>query len=343
MYENRNEPAYGSDSVELAYARNPHIVAWWTAEQDAVIHHLMAECRWYWSWEVVPALIVITPSSTLDGWRAADPVCGQYDWRNVLMSFARARAQTQGWEAVHLPAPRWLVCPLCEEPFLENSLPYPCARIIGVHRLTVCGPCVARAAWWGDGADTAVDAETIAAFLRNLTATLERIPSQTNGQRPGDLADFPELQRLAVMRIPHDRPPLDQVKTLFGSWFQALVASGVLADDIIRRARGIQCLAADGHVCLSLGEKTIDDLLTRARIPHEREPHYPKSHYRADWQVGTTFVEYYGLAGDPVYDGRRAEKEAVAREHGIAVLGIQPQELMQPATLTQRLHALRCS
>lgn len=118
------------------------------------------------------------------------------------------------------------------------------------------------------------------------------------------------------MRLLRHRPQLDQVKTLFGSWFQALVASRVLADDTIRRARGIRCWAADGHVFLSPGEKTIDDLVTRARIPHECEPHYPKSHCRAQWQVGTTFVEYHGLAGDPVDDGRRTVTKSVAREHG---------------------------
>lgn len=108
----------------------------------------------------------------------------------------------------------------------------------------------------------------------------------------------------------------------------------------MRRSRGIQCVAWDGHVCHSLGEKTVDDLLARAAIPHEREPRYPDGSFRADWCIGSTLVEYYGLAGDEAYDARRATKEALAHRHGIAVFGILPMDLMNPGGLLHRLQVL---
>lgn len=341
VYDNCTQPAYSGRRVNPSYADNAHILRWWTSDHDATVCRLMDAYRWYWIWEVSEVLITATPTETLVHWRTVDPLCAQYDWRNVLMYFAEARAQVCGWDAARLPAPRWLVCPLCGQLFLENSLPYPCARILGVHRLTVCGPCVERAAWTGDGPHAPlVDRNAVRTFLRDLSAVLERIPSQSIGQRPGEISDLPDAQRLAVLRILQHRPPLDHVKALFGSWFDALIAADVLAGEVVRHARGVQCLALDGHVCLSFGEKTVDDLMTRAGIPHDREPHYPVGRYRADWRVGKTLVEYYGLAGNSAYEVRRTTKEAIARQHEVSVLGIEPRDLMQPAVLTRRLRAL---
>ena len=78
----------------------------------------------------------------------------------------------------------------------------------------------------------------------------------------------------------------------------ALVQAGILEDGTRRMVRGTQCIAKDGHVYLSLGERTKVDLPHAHGIPHEKEPHYPESNYRADFAVGDVFIEFFGLAGN---------------------------------------------
>jgi hypothetical protein len=146
-------------------------------------------------------------------------------------------------------------------------------------------------------------------------------------------------------RLPHDRWPdavlsyaamggIDHVKGKVGSWFEALAWSGALPDGVQATARGIRCLATDGHVCLSLQEQHIDDWLTDHGVPHEREPFYPphqafnpKGRRRADWKVGEVFVEYFGLTGDVGYDAKLEEKVLLARDLGIDLIAIYPPDV----------------
>ena len=93
----------------------------------------------------------------------------------------------------------------------------------------------------------------------------------------------------------------------FGSWLNALILAEVSTDGTRRTSRGIQCIALDGHKCLSLVEKTIDDWFTEHNISHEKEPAYPyhphlnPSKMRADWKVENVLFEYAGLMEEPAY------------------------------------------
>jgi hypothetical protein len=96
----------------------------------------------------------------------------------------------------------------------------------------------------------------------------------------------------------------------------------------------------DGHVCLSLAEKIIDDWLYQHGIAHEREPHYPQHEsfnprglLRADWRIGPIMVEYFGLVGDPHYDAKMTRKIALAQETGIKLISIFQHNLVQLDTL----------
>jgi hypothetical protein len=147
-----------------------------------------------------------------------------------------------------------------------------------------------------------------------------------------------------ILQVWSMRSP-DEYKNKFGSWLQALIAAGILSDDCRPTGRGTQCLAQDGHPCLSLAEKQIDDWLYQAGIAHTIEPFYPyhpklnpAERRRADWEVRGTFVEYWGLAGDREYDRRMRAKRRLAKETGKVLIELYPTDLND---LSQKLDCLR--
>ena len=126
----------------------------------------------------------------------------------------------------------------------------------------------------------------------------------------------------------------EHVKKKFGSWFRGLVETGALPDGVQATARGVRCLAHDGHVCHSLDEQRIDNWLSANNLSHEREPQYPphqtlnaSGRRRADWKVGDTFIEYFGLVGDAHYEKKMDEKIMLSTEAGIDMVGIYPSDL----------------
>lgn len=134
---------------------------------------------------------------------------------------------------------------------------------------------------------------------------------------------------------------IDHVKKKFGSWFRALADTRALPDGVLATARGIRCLAKDGHVCHSLDEQRIDDWLSAHGLLHEREPCYPAhstlspaGRRRADWKVRDVFIEYFGLIGNTDYEKKIDEKILLAQHFDIELIAIYPYEIEH---LDQRL------
>jgi hypothetical protein len=90
-------------------------------------------------------------------------------------------------------------------------------------------------------------------------------------------------------------------------------------------------LAKDGHECLSLAEKTVDDLLFENGISHEKEPHYPGAMYRADWKIVISgkeiYIELFGLDGQPNYMRRKTEKLLYAKQNGMELVTFERKDL----------------
>lgn len=138
---------------------------------------------------------------------------------------------------------------------------------------------------------------------------------------------------------------LDEYQRKFGSWAETLIAADVLTDDCFPTGRGTRCFALDGHRCRSLEERQIDDWLYKAGIPHTTEPPYPPHPILnpdglrlADWRVGDVLIEYWGLAGMKAYDERMKSKRELAKEVGISLIEIYPNDLYD---LSQKLGCLR--
>jgi hypothetical protein len=112
-------------------------------------------------------------------------------------------------------------------------------------------------------------------------------------------------------------------------WTRILIDAG-LADQGVRLSRGTVLKAVDGHVCLSMQEKAVDDFLHLHGIAHEREPLYPydehlnpKTRRRADWLLEDgTYVEMWGMPDTPAYAEKMREKLQLAQRHQLSLISL---------------------
>jgi len=326
IYDQRDKPAYSNFQTEPRYAKNGHILKWWTSNHDNWMAKQIEAEQWMWYWGITDSIVANTEKDTLDKWQEEDPLCSKYAWYNILMYFAAARADMLGLTK-SIRKPEWKKCLLCDNDFIESSLPQPLVKRFGIDHLDYCSPCLRDTVLQNSG-NSKLSKRGIMIYLQDLASVLERVPTQSFGEGVTDFHDMDDEQRLSVLKVLQRKPTTSRVKELFGSWLNALVESGILEDGTRKTARGIQTIARDGHVCLSLGERTIDDYLFKHGIPHEIEPRYPEGNYRADFLVNNIFIEYFGLKGNPDYDTRTELKRKLCKKHGIRLISIYPEDLI---------------
>lgn len=335
IYSNRTEPAYGNGDVSLEYAKNPHILKWWSEEYDDLIRALIKEWEWNWDAEFFFEAKERIPENVLEKWRSEDPICSQYAWYNVLLFFAKSRAKQLGLTKSIRKA-KWKVCPLCKNDFIESSLPSPLIKRLGIDHLIFCSPCLKACVLQNTG-NSRRSKEEIIKYLIDLSQVLGKVPNQSFGEGISDFEGIDDKTRLEIMKLLKTKPSTKRVKEVYGSWLNALIQAGILEDGTRRTSRGTQTIAQDGHVCLSLGEKTIDDYMYERNVAHEKEPHYPEGNYRADFQIGDTFIEYFGLKGNPEYDQKTKLKQELCKKYGIQLISIYPADLVSIKRLEKKL------
>ncbi len=337
-YDFRDRPAYGHLKVERRYADNRYILKWWTPEHDKIIVQQIAQMQWVWYWGIVDKIVVATTPAKIETWKKKDPLCSQYAWYNILMYFAVVRAEQLGFTKV-IRRPKWKTCLLCGQQFIESSLPLPLIdRLGGLDKLDFCAPCLSDNL--SNSGNGRASKKAMIQYLKDLTALIGRVPTQNFGEGVTDLHDMDMEERVALLRLRTTRPSLKRIKSIFGSWLNALIKAGILEDGTRKTSRGIQSIAKDGHVCLSLGEKTIDDFLHQHGIAHEKEPKYPEGNFRGDFKVNGTMIEYFGLVGNPDYDAKIKEKTRICRKHGITLVAIYPDDLISKKQLENKLASL---
>lgn len=182
--------------------------------------------------------------------------------------------------------------------------------------------------------------EEIIKYLQDLVDIIQIIPNQNFGVTPSSLKYLSTEKRVAVLKINDHKPTIRRVKEIFGSWLNALIQSNIL-DSARKTSRGIQCIAQDGHLCLSLGEKTIDDYLFMHGIAHQKEPKYPEGNYRGDFLCGKVVIEFFGLQGNSDYDLKTKEKINICKRHSITLIAIYPQDLVNQNKLERILSTLK--
>lgn len=214
-------------------------------------------------------------------------------------------------------------CRICERPAGEFRAPL-CAQT-----LAYCHRCLAVAV---EGLPN------MAGTLTRATARVELAVRALADDEFGGAA-FVESQLSAIHADPQhpmwptdiDRRLLLRIAITRGQlpWTQILISTG-LADEGVRLSRGTVLKAADGHLCLSLQEKAVDDFFDRHSIGHTREPRYPfdpelnpNTRRRADWILEDgTFVEMWGMPKDPAYAEKMREKIELAERHRLSLIGL---------------------
>ena len=129
----------------------------------------------------------------------------------------------------------------------------------------------------------------------------------------------------------------------FGAWNKAILAAGLSPNRSHnqRMYKRVNTKAKDGHLCDSISEAIIDNWLTDSDIGHTRDVLYPTTHHRADWSIGGTFVEYFGLAHDsPRYDRAVSRKRALCYQHHIRLIEIYPEDIYPNIILGNKLKTL---
>jgi hypothetical protein len=334
IYDERESPAY-EDNAPVYH--NANFDKWWSAAHDQMMADLIEEHQWHWYWEIPNAIKNVTPENVMIALEQ------QHAWYNKVMNYAVTRAKRLGITS-RIRNSEWKECPLCGKPFREDSLPGPLVkRLGGMQYLNFCSPCLTVCVFpkyppeTGKKARDKTTKTEIIDYINRLTVALERIPAQNVGEGMYDLIDLPFDKRVNLFRVLKDKPSLIRIKEVFGSWLKALIAAGVLVDGTRETSRGTHTIALDGHTCLSLGEKTIDDFLYARGIAHEKEPKYPEGNYRADFLVGSVFIEYFGLAGNETYDAKIKEKMRLCQAHGIKLIALYPRDLLASAKLEKKL------
>lgn len=156
---------------------------------------------------------------------------------------------------------------------------------------------------------------------------------------------FTQEKWIKITKLYGEMGGVDHVKKKFGSWFKSMVDTKAVPNGVKMTTRGLWCISSDGHQCHSIDEQTIDNWLHSNKIKHSREPLYPQHDLlnfhgkrRADWKVGDTFIEYFGLVGNKDYDKKTHEKIMLASINHIPLIELYPNDI---ALLKEKLGALK--
>jgi hypothetical protein len=225
IYDQRDRPAYELFRTDPTDAGNELILQWWTMFHDDLLTTLIKQYQWVWYWDTAAEIASITPKGVIEEWKRIDPRCQNRAWYNVLMYFAAARAEALGLTK-NIRPPEWKVCAICENRFVEDSIPYPIVKRLGVERLIFCAPCF-QAVVFSDG-DPAASREQVLTYLKRIANLIGRNPSQDFGRDMKDFGDLNDVERIALFNLLKTKPALGRVKELFGSWKNALAASDIL-------------------------------------------------------------------------------------------------------------------
>lgn len=359
VYGKRMTSLYREEPVNPRFCENPYILRWWTSSHDELISKQIEKDQWVWDWQISDAILAITSPEIIERWVDEDPkACWelapeedidpeerQYIWYNMLMYFAKSRAERLGLTNA-MREPQTKVCPICGQKFREDSIWVPIVEgFEGVDNLVYCSPCV-EIAVHGEGNDE-MSREEILTYFRDLAIALRRIPTQQHS-RGGSFRALAELgteERLAIIPVQLRKPTLERVRAVFGSWQDALVEAGMepVSEAVASVLKATTFSANDGHICYSFAEKLIDDQLNERDIVHEKRATYPETGLQALFKVGGAFIEYFGTRRNSEDKAEMKLKKQLCKRHGIKLITVYRKDLASTERLTSKLSPISAS
>lgn len=326
------DPYGGFNPYGWNNADQERFAAVWTRDGDDLVDALIEAYGAMWPWVCPQRLLTRLPAlaeSLHDlalrkligqGHTYRDRSDAVYEHAAMYGPFHAARARRSWPDA--LPQ----TCPLCAAVFTAGQLNPWIIRQFGPARW--CKQCCMQAR---NGHGGAVTPRAARQALTALSTSMGAAPPQDFCQRPVPL-DLPTEQRDAIVGAMAACPPAPTLRSLLGagSWIEVLRTTDIVPD-AWRPARGTYCIAADGHPCRSLAERTIDDWLSRHGVEHQIEPVWPPhpelnghGRRRADWRLPDgTYVEYAGLTSDD-YLAKIQAKQQLAQHAGIKLIVLTP-------------------
>jgi len=330
------EPKNWNDLFEGADQRFQHeakiIERYWDENCTQALKEFVAKFRWN------APLFMFDQMSRVLGRAKMEELnkrLGEGRARQVITWGSMAKKEMLG---LSYPPPMTKKCKYCNNEFFEGDVHHSLAYYFNKldAPLDYCERCLASAFWGAHKKKKSVRSETLKRDIRNLVDAFGFIPPKSVmlglDRRLAEIIPRERLDKVVLALIEMSHPVVYEMH--FGSWFKALVASGVLVEDAQRTTFGVRCLAKDGHECLSFAEKVVDDWLYQHGISHIIEPFYPIDNHlnpnglmRADWQARGFFIEYFGLVGLKSYEEKIRLKRKLCEKHGVKLLEITFEDL----------------
>ena len=99
---------------------------------------------------------------------------------------------------------------------------------------------------------------------------------------------------------------------------------------------------SDGHQARSVYEQRVDNWLYRHGIEHEVEPQYPwDKRYRADFKVGDSYIEVWGVTGSESYNRRKQHKIDMCAKWGLPLIHINHWQFAEGRRFWSKLAPLK--
>ena len=332
-----NDPYGGGKNCEWTYRDQENFEALWTSEGDEVADEIADRYAFGW-----PHLIARSLA------RSAPDTCGalmklatrkdrpNFDLRDDPEAMFDHIAKWGSFHAVRKrrtwPEPNTVTCPICDREFWNGYIEPWMYRYYGPARY--CNDCCISAR---TGHTRDLSEQEVIDKLTDLALAFDAIPGSSFAfyALPPDASDEKRDEWMRALTV---MPRQSRINEVLGckDWLSVLKATGLVTDGWRMKRGGVICHAADGHLCRSLLERTIDDWLTNQCIEHEREPTWPydavlnrNGMRRADWLLPDgSFVECAGLMSRPEYALKMAEKRQLARLAGITLHIIEPEDTL---------------
>lgn len=315
--------------TETIQSSDKQLFRWWNAAHDRLLRSWIADRDWAWTPDH-EAIIALTPKDSLKTFQTEVTKLHSRVWYNVINMYAWARAKELNLRYSRIPG--WRTCLVCQKIF-HQSRAY--TRWYNLDALEICEPCHKARLWLAPN-DNSSKAD-IEQYLKRLTTLLKRVPPAHYEFLQSDFLRFTATEAVEALNLNVCRPSRAAMQRAYGTWFGALVDTGILEGGQRRGIFGTECIAIDGHACRSLAEKTIDDFLSSHNIAHEREVWYADKQFRADFKVGSYLVEYFGLSGVADYDSKTTRKLSHCKQHELRLIPIFPKDLATVQGLEKKL------